>query len=145
MTQADEPGPQVLQNVIAVNGFAYGVIGADIHVFANGLPLYLLAKWRPAPASSPDWLRELPSRMLNARRAVVPFTGRQSDLAQLREWRDGGPRLAARWLHGPGGQGERACRPACRRLGDGRVEGNCSLPRPGRRHTETWQPGHATD
>ncbi len=106
MTQADEPGPQVLQNVIAVNGFAYGVIGADIHVFANGLPLYLLAKWRPAPASSPDWLRELPSRMLNARRAVVPFTGRQSDLAQLREWRDGGPRLAARWLHGPGGQGK---------------------------------------
>ena len=106
MTQADEPGPQVLQNVIAVNGFAYGVIGADIHVFANGLPLYLLANWRPAPAGSPDWLRELPSRMLNARRAVVPFTGRESDLAQLREWRDGGPRLAARWLHGPGGQGK---------------------------------------
>jgi hypothetical protein len=34
---------QYTQIVTAVNGFAYGVIGADIHVFDNGLPLYLLA------------------------------------------------------------------------------------------------------
>ena len=44
--------------------------------------------------------------MLNARRAVVPFTGRDVELAQLRQWRDSGPRLAVRWLHGPGGQGK---------------------------------------
>jgi tetratricopeptide (TPR) repeat protein len=98
--------PPALQNVTAVNGFAYGVIGADIHVFSNGLPLYLLANWRPGQPGSPDWMRELPSRMLNARRAVVPFTGRDDELAQLRCWRDSGPRLAVRWLHGPGGQGK---------------------------------------
>ena len=33
----------LIQNVTAVNGFAYGVIGADIHVFDNGLPLCLWA------------------------------------------------------------------------------------------------------
>ena len=98
--------PQVSQNVTAVNGFAYGVIGADVHVFDNGLPLYLLANWQEEPAARSDWLLELPSRMLNARRAVVPFTGRADDLNGLREWRDNGLRLAVRWLHGPGGQGK---------------------------------------
>jgi tetratricopeptide (TPR) repeat protein len=106
MTAPSSPGPSAVQNVVAVNGFAYGAIGADIHVFQNGLPLYLLANWRPEPAASAHWLRELPSRMLSARRQVVPFTGRASELAELLEWRDGNPRLAVRWLYGPGGQGK---------------------------------------
>jgi len=95
-----------VQNVTAVGGFAYGAVGADIHVFGNGLPLYLLANWHTPAGADREWLRELPSRMLNARRAVVPFTGREDELAQLRRWRDDGPRLAARWLHGPGGAGK---------------------------------------
>jgi hypothetical protein len=106
MTEAAGSEPVIVQNVTAVNGFAYGVIGADVHVLGNGVPLYLLANWQTAPAASPGWLRELPSRMLNARRAIVPFTGRASELAQLRRWRDSGGRLAVRWLHGPGGQGK---------------------------------------
>lgn len=68
----DGPGSAIartgVQNVIAVSGFAYGVVGADIHVFGNGLPLYLLANWPSRLAADPGWLRELPSRMLNARR-----------------------------------------------------------------------------
>lgn len=36
--------PQVTQNVTTVNGFAYGVIGADVHVFDNGLPLLFARK-----------------------------------------------------------------------------------------------------
>jgi tetratricopeptide (TPR) repeat protein len=103
---ADGSESRIVQNVTAVNGFAYGVIGADIHVFANGLPLYLLANWRREQSQSPGWLRELPSRMLNGRRAVVAFTGREDELAELRRWRDGGPQLAVRWLYGPGGQGK---------------------------------------
>jgi hypothetical protein len=95
-----------MQNVLAVNGFAYGVVGADIHVFSNGLPLYLLANWPTRLEANPGWLRELPSRMLNARREVVPFTGRDGDLVRLRAWRDSGLRLAVRWLYGPGGQGK---------------------------------------
>jgi tetratricopeptide (TPR) repeat protein len=100
------PRTSYTQNVTAVNGFAYGVIGADIHVFENGLPLYLLANWPSAHTADPMWLRELPSRMLNASRAVVPFTGRDGELADLRHWRDDDRKLAVLWLYGPGGQGK---------------------------------------
>lgn len=65
-------------------GMAHGVIGAKIHVFSNGLPLYLLAEWQGESASDAAWLQELPSRMLNALRAVVPFTSRDTDLEELR-------------------------------------------------------------
>lgn len=106
MVTTDGPDPS-FQQVTSVGGFAYGVINADIHVFANGEPLYLLGNWRPEPDAAVDWLRQMPSRMLNARRAVVPFTGRDRELDDLRQWRDSGPpRLSVRWLHGPGGQGK---------------------------------------
>jgi hypothetical protein len=36
--------PPAVQKVTAVDGFAYGVVGADIHVFGDGVPLYLLEK-----------------------------------------------------------------------------------------------------
>ena len=104
--KSDRPEPSLVQNVVAINGFAYGAIGADIHVFANGLPLYLLANWRAEGEADQGWLRELPSRMLNARYAVVPFTGRDHELAELHQWARNGSRLAVRWLHGPGGQGK---------------------------------------
>ncbi|MER7707108.1 tetratricopeptide repeat protein [Kitasatospora sp. NPDC097605] len=111
MSEADrnaaDSQPLYVQNVIAVNGFAFGAIGADIHVHgASGLPLYLLGAWQRAADTDQDWLRKLPSRMLNARRAVVPFTGRGEELDELRQWRDGGGRLGVRWLYGPGGQGK---------------------------------------
>ncbi|MEU0116984.1 tetratricopeptide repeat protein [Streptomyces bobili] len=88
------------------SGFGYGVIGADLHVFGDGLPLYVLENWRVPPAADPAWLWELPSRMLNAKHAVVHFTGRANELAELHQWRQSGPRLAARWLYGAGGQGK---------------------------------------
>ncbi|MFF7266380.1 DUF3856 domain-containing protein [Streptomyces sp. NPDC008159] len=94
------------QVVTAKSGFAYGAVGADIHIFGDGTPVYLLENRRAAPRPSPQWLRELPSRMLNARFQVVDFTGRHDDLEQLRQWRDEGPRLSVRWLHAPGGQGK---------------------------------------
>lgn len=94
------------QTVTASAGVAYGVIGADLHVFGDGSPLYLLENWRRPGTVDSQALRAQPSRMLNARHAVVDFTGREQDLAQLREWRGGDHRLALRWLHGPGGQGK---------------------------------------
>ena len=106
------PGPatgqtyDVQQQVRAENGFAYGVVDADIHVFGDGVPVYLLLNWRSEPDADSTWVRELPSRMLNARFAVVGFTGRDGDLAKLHEWKDTGPRLGALWLHAPGGQGK---------------------------------------
>ncbi|WP_405805400.1 tetratricopeptide repeat protein [Streptomyces sp. NBC_01187] len=95
------------QHVTAVGGFAYGAIGADIHVFGDGLPVYVLENWRRALATSREFLAELPSRMLNSRFGHVDFTGRDEELRELADWRDSpGARLAAHWLHGPGGQGK---------------------------------------
>lgn len=93
-------------NVSSIGGYAYGTVGADIHVFGDGAPVYLLENWRPAPDADALWLREAPSRMLNGRFALVDFTGRDDELARLGEWRDSRPRLAVHWLHGPGGVGK---------------------------------------
>ncbi|HEV8560475.1 MAG TPA: tetratricopeptide repeat protein [Actinophytocola sp.] len=101
-----EPGG-VSQEVFAKGGFAYGVIGADIHVFGDGTPVYLLFEHRDPPQPDATWLRQQPSRMLDARAELVRFTGRDTELAELLAWRDADPpRFAARWLHGEGGQGK---------------------------------------
>jgi len=94
------------QHVTATGGFAYGVVGADIHVFGDGTPLYVLENWRPAPELDSAWLSEQPSRMLNARFAVVEFTGRDRELGELRSWCTAASLRAARWLHAPAGQGK---------------------------------------
>ncbi|MGW5126041.1 hypothetical protein ACWEQ7_18695 [Streptomyces sp. NPDC004069] len=92
------------------NGFGYGVVGADLHVFPDRGPVYLLSEYGPAsvPAGQDAaWLTAQPSRLLNARFQVVDFTGRDRERTALAAWRDGGgPRLSATWLHGPGGQGK---------------------------------------
>ncbi|MDT0317056.1 tetratricopeptide repeat protein [Streptomyces sp. DSM 44918] len=116
---AGDPYPR--QVVRAEGGFAYGVVGADLHVFGDGQPVYVLENWRAVPPADDAWLRELPSRMLSARHEIVPFTGRAADLAALHAWRLMDRRLAARWLHGPGGQGKTrlAARFARESLADG--------------------------
>jgi tetratricopeptide (TPR) repeat protein len=107
-TDENAPFPPMVyrQDIRVDSGVGYGVIGADMHVFGDGVPLYLLENWSGPPEADPAWLRELPSRLLNARFEVVDFTGRGSELGQLHEWRRGGPRLAVRWLHGPAGAGK---------------------------------------
>ncbi|MER6052512.1 tetratricopeptide repeat protein [Streptomyces sp. NPDC001793] len=108
------PGPatgtelsrQQVQQVRAEGGFAYGAIGADIHVFGDGTPVYLLLRHRHRAGPDPSWLRAQPSRMLDARAEVVDFTGRDAELGELLAWRDAEPRFAVRWLHGEGGQGK---------------------------------------
>ena len=104
------PVPERYQHVsqaAEVNGgyltqIAYG----DAIIFGDQRPVFRLDAWQQEPEPDPARLREVASRMLNARWRVVGFTGRTADLQQLREWRDSGPRLSARWLHGDGGQGK---------------------------------------
>jgi hypothetical protein len=106
VTDADKPEASFVQNITAVNGFAYGVIGADLHVFPDRGPVYLLAEHHPTQEPDSEWLLAQPSRMLNARYAVIDFTGRRTERAELTTWLNTGSRLAARWLHAPGGQGK---------------------------------------
>ncbi|WP_157531864.1 hypothetical protein [Kitasatospora sp. Root107] len=104
---AHPAGPDLLPGTSTLTGgTAYGVLGADVHVSAEGVPLYLPAHWRPAARPDDAWLGGQPSRLLDARSAVVGFTGRERELAELRQWCTAGPPAAARWLHAPGGQGK---------------------------------------
>ncbi|WP_345144225.1 tetratricopeptide repeat protein [Dactylosporangium darangshiense] len=83
------------------------MINADLHVFQDRGPVYLLTEYRPTPVPLPAGLPAQPSRLLNARFRVVAFTGREQELAELSRWRDvQGLRLSVRWLHGPGGAGK---------------------------------------
>ncbi|MEU6251435.1 tetratricopeptide repeat protein [Streptomyces sp. NPDC047043] len=94
------------QVVRAANGFAYGCIGADIHVFGDGTPVYLLFARHAMPVLDSEWMRAQPSRMLDARAEIVDFTGRGAEHTELLVWRDAEPRLAVRYLYGEGGQGK---------------------------------------
>jgi tetratricopeptide (TPR) repeat protein len=100
------PQPAPVQNVTAVNGWAYGAIGADVHVFADEGPVYILTEYVSAVEPDTETLLAQPSRMLDAHLAIVGFTGRDEDLRALHDWRDGASRSAACWLHAPGGQGK---------------------------------------
>jgi len=73
------------QRIHVENGAAYGVIGADLHVWGDGTPLYLLENWRNQAADP---------------------TCRISDLGSLRQWRRDNASLAVRWLYGPPGTGK---------------------------------------
>lgn len=78
MTTADSDPSEVdavRQTVRAEAGYAYGAVGADIHVFGDGTPLYLLFEHRRVNEFDPRWQRAQPSRMLDARAEVVDFTG----------------------------------------------------------------------
>jgi len=105
---AEVPGRAASRQVVhAAGGFAYGVVGADLNVFQDRGPVYLLIEHDARPEPDATWLLAQPSRMLNARFQIVGFTGRSRERAQLTAWRDPpGPRLAAIWLHAPGGQGK---------------------------------------
>lgn len=100
------PAPR--QVVRATGGFAYGVVGADLHVFTGRGPVYLLTEYRSDQAEqNAGRLLAQPGRLLDVRHQIVDFTGRHEELAELTAWRDRrGDRLAVRWLHAPGGQGK---------------------------------------
>ncbi|MEY2230549.1 tetratricopeptide repeat protein [Streptomyces sp. BF23-19] len=107
--EPDEPEePDGVQNIVVESGFAYGVIGADLHVFRDQGPLYLLTVHGQRPPVDPVDLRKQPSRMLTAAHRIVTFTGRGEERRALTAWREDPeqPGLAVKWLHGPGGQGK---------------------------------------
>ncbi len=90
------------------------IIGSRITI-GPGRP-YRLERFSFAPTvddqALPRVFADQPSRLLDARSQIVPFSGRQEELTRLAEWRDAGTAsLSALLLHGPGGEG----RPGCRR------------------------------
>jgi len=71
--------PKAVTQLVSVeSGTGYGVIGADLHVWQDRGPVYLLTEYRRDPAPDTGWLLAQPSRLLNSRFRVVDFTGREA-------------------------------------------------------------------
>jgi tetratricopeptide (TPR) repeat protein len=81
-----------------------GVVIGDI---TTAPPVYRLERFSHAPVVDAGRFADQPSRLLDARSGIVPFDGREDELAALADWRDADAApLSALLLHGPGGQGK---------------------------------------
>ncbi|MFF7753240.1 hypothetical protein ACFZCP_29280 [Streptomyces sp. NPDC007971] len=89
-------------------GMQVGDHNTQVNQFYLPPPRYCLDPIEATAAPvDPLWLSGAPSRLLDARAEVVPFTGREAELRELVQWRDGPARfLSVRLLHGAGGQGK---------------------------------------
>jgi len=106
---------------VAVGGVAFsGVVAGDVYVYGRPAE-HVFENWQQQAPVDPAWLRQLPSRLLQASDAVVPFVDRVDDLEMLVRWRDEHVRLSGRLLHGPAGVGKTrlANEFAGRSVGDG--------------------------
>jgi hypothetical protein len=101
-------GSSLEQRIYAESGASvYAVLQGDIHV-VNGHPVYRFEPF-PLAARALDEIRarQQPSRLLAAESRVVPFAGREGELAQLARWRDSpAPGVSVFLVHGSGGQGK---------------------------------------
>jgi len=81
-------------------------VSGDVTVVADRPP-YRIDRLRPgAVPLAAGTAREQPSRLLLARHQVVPFTGRDAELASLHAWVGGGETMSVRLIHAAGGQGK---------------------------------------
>ncbi|MFM9492114.1 tetratricopeptide repeat protein [Streptomyces galilaeus] len=70
-------------------------------------PVYWIGDFPVAQATiSVKRARSQPARLLQARYAVVDFTGRHAELADLKAWRDSDDPVSVLLMHGAGGQGK---------------------------------------
>lgn len=84
-------------DVIQVRG-----VGGDVTISAER-PMYRVEDFPIVPAGlSYGQAQAQPGRLLLARHAVVPFTGREAELRDLLAWLDGSERVAVRLIHGQG-------------------------------------------
>ncbi|MER7485603.1 tetratricopeptide repeat protein [Streptomyces sp. NPDC126497] len=93
----------------ASSGFGRTYVAAGDMTVHDAPAPYRLTTWSAEPpAVPPGHARARPGLLLGPGHAVVPFTGRGTELESLRRWRDddSGPGPAVRLVHGPGGQGK---------------------------------------
>ncbi|OPC76522.1 hypothetical protein B4N89_46775 [Embleya scabrispora] len=120
------PGQWVAGSVVygPVNQVS-GITG-DVHITTHTSvewPVYRVETFpaeRPAPPTAAR-ARAQPARLLQARYALVGFTGRRNELERLAVWRDGPAGVSVLLSHGPGGQGK--TRLATRFAADTRARG----------------------
>ncbi|MFJ6677430.1 hypothetical protein ACIQMJ_40560 [Actinosynnema sp. NPDC091369] len=77
----------------------------ELHVHRSPAAAYAVTPFVPVVAGTGIWAKA-PSELLKAEQAEVPFTGRDSELADLGAWRDAFGEADIRLLHGRGGMGK---------------------------------------
>ena len=82
-----------------------GHLHGDVHVHARRHRHDLRPFSTPTRPDTAE-LRIQPSQLLLAGNRVVPFTGREAELARLRQWLGEPCRIGAKLVYGPGGQGK---------------------------------------
>jgi tetratricopeptide (TPR) repeat protein len=101
--------PEMHQLIIhAERGSAViAVLHGDMHI-RNGHPVYQVMHFpMDAQRISQEKARQQPSRVLAAESQVVPFAGREQQLARLAFWRDDpASSVSVMLVHGAGGQGK---------------------------------------
>ncbi|MGN9775919.1 tetratricopeptide repeat protein [Micromonospora sp. H33] len=105
-TTAERTG--AIDQHVAAGGAGYANTGVHIGdvTFTTAAPVYRLERFSFAPVLDADRFADQPSRLLDARSQIVPFSGREDELAALTDWRDADVASSALLLHGPGGQGK---------------------------------------
>jgi tetratricopeptide (TPR) repeat protein len=95
-------------NRAETGGAVYAVQNGDQYVYLyRNAPPYWLEPFADPPPVPAQLVQRTPSWLLSARHQVVPFYGRDEDLAWLRNWRDSTTlNTSVRLVHGPGGQGK---------------------------------------
>src|SRR5262249_61353854 len=86
--RSPDPGGDT-QYIFAESGSSvYAVIHGDIHI-RNGFPVYEILPFSAEPRQArAGTARMQPSRLLAADAGIVPFWGREEELARLAAWRD---------------------------------------------------------
>jgi tetratricopeptide (TPR) repeat protein len=101
--------PPQQHNIAQSGGVVYTVQHGDQYVYLyRNEPPYRVEPWPAGPPPMPEPLvHRAPSWLLSARHQVVPFYGRDQELAWLQDWRDSPTQgVSVRLVHGPGGQGK---------------------------------------
>ncbi|MEW1869663.1 tetratricopeptide repeat protein [Streptomyces caelestis] len=100
--------------VVASGNARVTQVAGDLHIhnpqyneYRLQPPPYRIDPLPVAAPVAPQWLRRAPSRLLDARAELVPFTGREDELQDLGKWRESPHEcLSVRLVHGVGGQGK---------------------------------------
>ena len=118
---------------------AYGHPNAVLRLGFGPTPVRIPdARWRPG--ISP------PGALLRAEYGVVPFHGRDDELANLLEWSGGDEAVRVRLYTGAGGMGKtRLALELCRRLAENGWQAGFLAPDPSRSPAEMWRDLRARD
>lgn len=96
----------VENSVVLGDVFQVDNVTGDVTITTQKPPYSLTKHSAYLSRLTAEQARRQPAKMLLARYGVVPFVGRATEMADLRDWLDAEDFVSVLLLHGPGGQGK---------------------------------------